>query len=78
MIEIVFDHSQTEDYWAVSHIDVNIKDLKEKERIETLIKNHNLENIMLFPNKDLQVRIAEVLQVDVELIQFDTNEIDLM
>ena len=77
MIEILFDHSYEDDYYMLSDISVNIADQAEKERIQSKIKEINLEAISDFPNRDLRKRIAELLEVDENLIDFDTNEIDL-
>ena len=76
MIEILFDHSYEDDYYMLSDISVNIKNLAEKERIESKIKESNLEGILEFPDSNLRKRIAELLEVDENLIDFDTNEID--
>lgn len=76
MIEILFDHSYEDDYYMLSDISVNIADQAEKERIESKIKEINLEGIMEFPDSGLRKRIAKLLDVDENLIDFDTNEID--
>jgi hypothetical protein len=76
MIEILFDHSYEDDYYMLSVISVNIADQAEKERIESKIKEINLEGIMEFPDSNLRKRIAKLLDVDENLIDFDTNEID--
>jgi hypothetical protein len=77
MIEILFDHSYEDDYFRLSDVSVNIKDASEKERIEKLVKQHNLVGKMEFPGHDLKLYIAKILGVDVKLIDFDTNEIDI-
>lgn len=78
MIEILFDHSYADDYFMISDVSVNIKDLLEKERIEKLVKQSGLVGLLDFPDGDLKNRIAKILQVDASMIDFDTNEIDLM
>jgi hypothetical protein len=78
MIEILIDHSYEDGYFMISNVSVNIKDPTEKERIELLVKQSGLEGTHVFPDRDLINRIAKLLQVDVSLIDFDTNEIDLM
>ncbi|GAM13414.1 MULTISPECIES: hypothetical protein [Bacillota] len=76
MIEILFDHSYEDDYYYLSTITVNIKDPIEKERIERLLKECNLEGMIEYPDSLLRKRIAKFLKVDENLIDFDTNEID--
>ena len=76
MIEILFDHSYEDDYYMLSDISVNIKDPVEKERIESKVKENGLEGVFAFPNMELRKRIANLLEVDENLIDFDTNEID--
>ncbi|MEC1157836.1 hypothetical protein [Cytobacillus horneckiae] len=78
MIEILIDHSYEDDYFMISEITVNIKDLSEKERIEQLVKKSNLIGSLVDVGNDLKKRIADRLKVDVSLIDFDTNEIDIM
>lgn len=78
MIEILIDHSYEDDYFMISEITVNIKDLSEKERIEQLVKKSNLIGSLVDVGNDLKKRIADQLKVDVSIIDFDTNEIDIM
>lgn len=78
MIEFVFDHSNEEDYYMLSHINVDIKDPIEKERIEKKLKELSLEGMLEYPNRAFKNRIAEKLNVDEKLITYDTEEIDLM
>lgn len=79
MIEVLLDHSYVDDYFRIDTITVNISDKKEKERIENLIKKHGLEGELVWPDgRELANYIADILQVDVKLIDIDTNEIDFM
>ncbi|CRK80299.1 hypothetical protein [Neobacillus massiliamazoniensis] len=78
MIEIIIDHSYEDDYFMISNIDVKIKDVAEKERVEKLVKQSGLEGQLVTPDRDLIERIAKILDVREELIDIDTNEIDLM
>lgn len=78
MIEFLFDHSYEDDYYVLSNVTVSIKDSLEKERIERLVKEHKLIGMQEYPDRDLAQRIANLLKVDVKLIDFDTEEIDLM
>ncbi|MDZ5610631.1 hypothetical protein U2I54_27450 [Bacillus pseudomycoides] len=77
MIEILIDHSYEDDYFMISDVFVKIKDSFEKERIEKLVKKHNLEGAFVDVDRGLKQRIAELLKVDADIIDFDTNEIDL-
>jgi hypothetical protein len=78
MIEILLDHSYEEEYFMISNVTVRIKDVTEKERIEQLVKKRNLIGRFVDPDRDLAERIAKTLEVDVKLIDIDTEEIDLM
>lgn len=75
MIEVLIDHSYEDDYFMISRISVNIKDPVEKERIEKLASQ--LEGAFVDPGGGLRKRIAEHLGVDPDIIDIDTNEIDL-
>jgi hypothetical protein len=77
MIEILVDHSSTENYTYLSDISVNIKDPIEKERIERIIEQSNLIGNLEYPDRDFQKSVAELLDVDGGLISVDINEIDL-
>lgn len=76
MIEILFDHSYENDYYYLSVVTVNIKDPIEKERIDRLVMECNLEGMLEYPDRLLRKKIAKLLKVDENLIDFDTNEID--
>ena len=78
MIEILLEHSYEEDYFMISEVSVNINDKTEKERIEKLVKKHNLEGTLVDIDRGLALRISNLLEVDAKLINFDTEEIDLM
>lgn len=78
MIEILIDHSYEDDYFMISEITVNIKDVSEKERIEKLLTTSNLIGSLVDVDNGLKKRIADRLKVDVGIIDFDTNEIDIM
>ncbi|WP_019156638.1 hypothetical protein [Robertmurraya massiliosenegalensis] len=78
MIEILIDHSYEDDYFMISEITVNIKDVSEKERIEKVVQKSNLIGSLVDVGNDLKKRIADRLKVDVSIIDFDTNEIDIM
>lgn len=77
MIEILFDHSTADNYFVLSKITVDVKDQSEKERIGRKIIENGLEGSQVFPDNDLRKQIAKLLEVDENLIDFDTNEIDL-
>ncbi|WP_186578039.1 hypothetical protein [Aquibacillus kalidii] len=78
MINIIIDHSYADDYFMISEISVNIKDPTERERVEYLVRKYNLEGSLEDPNNSLSNRIADMLQVDVSIIDIDTEEVDLM
>jgi hypothetical protein len=78
MIEIIIDHSHEEDYFMISSVTVNIDDSNEKERVEKLVAKHNLEGASVEGDRGLGLRIADVLGVNVNIIDIDTQEIDLM
>ena len=78
MIEILLDHSYEDDYFMISEVTVKIKDKSEKERIEELVKKHNLEGSLVGGDRGLALRISDLLNVDVKLIDLDTQEIDIM
>ncbi|MCM3598711.1 hypothetical protein M4D55_23410 [Metabacillus idriensis] len=78
MIEVLLDHSYEDDYFQIDTITVTILDKAEKERIEKLVKQHGLEGKLVDVDRGLAGRIAAVLKVDEKLIDFDTNEIDMM
>jgi hypothetical protein len=78
MIEILLDHSYADDYFMISNIEVKIKDVVEKERIEKLIKQNGLVGSLVDPDRELSKRIAYILKVEEKLIDLDTEEIDLM
>lgn len=78
MIEVLMDHSYEEDYFMISDVTVNLKDNREKDRIEKLVEKHNLVGRLVDGDRGLSKRIANLLKVDVKLIDLDTNEIDLM
>lgn len=77
MIEILIDHSYEDDYFMISDVLVKIKDVAEKERIEKLVKKHNIEGALVDADRELKHRLAHLLKVDVSIIDFDTNEIDI-
>lgn len=78
MIKFTFDHSYAEDYFALSYVDVDIKDEKKKEKVEDKIKLLNIGGMVEYPDRHLKKKLAEFLEVDVSEIDFDTEEIDLM
>lgn len=78
MIEVTIDHSYEDDYFMIGDIRVNIKDPEEKKRIEEVVKRSGLIQRLIYPDRQLSQRIAQLLGVDVKLIDIDTNEIDLM
>ncbi|WP_332632034.1 hypothetical protein [Halalkalibacter flavus] len=78
MIEVLIDHSYEEDYFMIDTITVNLKNKEEKERIEKVIKELGLEGKFVNPDRHFSKRIAEVLGVSKELINIDTNDIDIM
>lgn len=75
MINVFIDHSYEEDYFMIDRIIVNLDDNKEKARIENLAKQLEGEFVEA-ANNLLNKRIANFLEVDVSLIDLDTNEID--
>lgn len=78
MIYVVIDHSYEEDYFMIDTITVELKDSQDKERIEKVIKELGLEGKFVYQSRDLNKQIAECLGVNEELIDIDTNDIDLM
>ncbi len=78
MIQFLFDHSYEDDYYQLSNITVKLKDPVEKERIKQLVNEHKLIGMQEYPNRHLKERLAKLLKVDVKLIDFDTEEIDMM
>lgn len=78
MIYVVIDHSYKEDYFMIDTITVKLKDSQEKERIEKVIKELGLEGKFVYPSRDLNRQIAKTLGVNEELIDIDTNDIDVM
>jgi len=78
VILVTIDHSFEDDYFMIGDIRVNIKDPEEKKRIEEVVKRSGIIQRLIYPDRQLSERIAEPLGVDVELIDIDTNEIDLM
>lgn len=76
MIIITIDHSYEDDYFMISDIEVNLSDEKEKNRI---LKNfEQLNQCLVDSDSSLRKMIARTLGVAVELIDLNTNEIDLM
>jgi hypothetical protein len=81
MIEVLIDHTYADDYFQIDTITVNLDDKRGKEKNKKnkkVIKEANLEGSIVEPDRDLIERIAKVLGVRKELIDIDTNEIDLM
>lgn len=78
MIEIFIAHSYEDDYFMISDVSVKINNESEKERIEKLVEKHNIIGALVDGDKGLALRIADLLEVDVRIINLDTNEIDLM
>jgi hypothetical protein len=78
MIEIIIDHSYEDDYFRISDVSIKIEDASEKERIEKLIEKNNLVGLLVEGDRGLALRIADTLEVNVSIIDIDTNEIDLM
>lgn len=76
MITITIDHSYEDDYHMISYISIDSEDEKEKERI--IEKFKDIDGALVDPDGSLGERIAEALGVDVNLVQLDTEEIDLM
>lgn len=62
---------------TLSDVSVKIKDVSEKERIEKLVEKYNIEGSLVDMDNGLKKRIADLLEVDVSIIDFDTNEIDI-
>ncbi|MCR3921745.1 MAG: hypothetical protein NUK65_04395 [Firmicutes bacterium] len=75
MITIIIDHSYEDNYFMISEIEVNIADKEEKERIMEKFKQ--IAGALVMPDNELKQRIADTLEVDIDLIDLDTNEIDL-
>lgn len=78
MIYITIDSSYEEDYHMISEVVVNLKDEKEKDRINQVVIKRNMIGALVDVDNDLSNRIARLLEVEVELIDLDTNEIDYM
>lgn len=76
MIKITIDHSYEDDYFMISYIEVNNTDENERERILDRFKE--IDGAFVNPDNNLRERIADALGVDVNLIDLDTEEIDLM
>lgn len=77
MIEVLIDHSYEEDYFQIDTVTVKIDDLVEADRVRKIIREINLEGSLVEPSNALRSEIAKVLGVDVEIIDIDTNEIDI-
>ena len=78
MIEILIDHSNEENYFMISIVSVKVEDVSEKERIEKLVKKYNIEGAFVDgAGRGLKNRIANLLEVDSNIIDLDTHEIDL-
>jgi len=75
-IEVLLDQSYEDDYLMISTITVNIADNDEKARVQAIAKK--LEGLFVDYDRLLRQRVADRLQVDVNLIELDTNDIDLM
>ena len=76
MIEILIEHSAKEDYSVIDEIVVSIKKAREKERIENLIQEHELVGAFVEHDDQLAGKIADLLEVNENLILIDTFEID--
>ncbi|GEM04538.1 hypothetical protein HMI01_15260 [Halolactibacillus miurensis] len=75
MIRIIIDHSYEDDYFRISHLDIDLKD-KEKEK-EVRERFKKIEQSLVIPGRFLTKRIAKALDVDENLIELDTEEIDI-
>jgi hypothetical protein len=78
MIEIIIDPSYVEDYFMISEVSIKINDASEKHRIEKLVEKHNIVGSLVDGDRALALRIVDILEVPVSIIDIDTNEIDLM
>lgn len=76
MITITINHSYEDDYHMISYISIDSEDEKEKERI--FKKFEEIDSALVDPDGSLDKRIADALGVDINLLQLDTEEIDLM
>ena len=77
MINVLIDHSYEDDYFAISHISVELEDELEKARIEKIINESNYEGRLVDLNDDLHSIIADWLNISVAFIDIDVNEIDI-
>ncbi|MBD8028608.1 hypothetical protein H9636_18395 [Ureibacillus sp. Re31] len=77
MIYVHIDHSYEDDYFMISEIEVEVDDISEKERIEKLIEENNIVGQLVDGDSGLALRLADLLNVNVSIIDIDTNEIDL-
>lgn len=77
MIYVHIDHSYEDDYFMISEIEVEVDDISEKEHIEKLIEENNIVGQLVDGDSGLALRLADLLNVNVSIIDIDTNEIDL-
>ncbi len=76
MITVTMDQSVEDDYFVLSHISVEIEHQEEKRNIE---KRFELINgSIVDPWDNLKERLAKHLEVDINLIELDTENIDIM
>lgn len=76
MITVTIDHSYEDDYFMISSIDIRLEDEERAKAIKERFKR--IEQSLVDPDRELRTRIANALEVDVNLIEVDTEEIDLM
>lgn len=76
MITIILDHSYEDNYFMISTIE--IRDIAKSEEERILENFRKLQDRLVDVDNDLKNRIAKTLQVDVKLIDIDTNEIDFI
>lgn len=75
MIIITLDHSYDDDYHMISEIEVMLEDKEEEERIIHNFKR--IDGALVDVDRMLRQRIADALEVDVNLVELDTNDIDI-
>lgn len=76
VIEVLVDHSYEDDYFQIDRVFVKLKDPAEAKRVREKVKELGLEGSLVDPGR-LSARLAKALEVDVKLIDIDTNEIDI-
>lgn len=78
-ISITLDCSYNDDYFSISYVDIKLSDEKEKERVQKIVDEKAVEGSLVdLYGDELTDHFANLFQVDKDLINIDTNEIDLM